>query len=68
MPDLLIVLRTDPEIAVERKFDESAESVQARSKEIWETDWAQTPAHVIDAGNSKAEVLSELKTLVWSRL
>jgi len=68
LPDLLIVLKTDPVIAVDRKFDECAESVKDRSKEIWETDWVQTPAHVIDGGASKAEVLSKIKILVWSQL
>jgi thymidylate kinase len=68
LPELLIVLRIDPETAVQRKTDEDAASVRARSTEIWELDWRQTPAHVIDAGRSKAEVLSELKALIWSEL
>lgn len=68
LPELLLVLRVDPETAVQRKTDEDAASVRARSTEIWELDWRQTPAHVIDAGRPKADVLSELKTLVWSQL
>jgi thymidylate kinase len=68
LPDLLIVLRLDPEIAVQRKTDEAAVSVRARSREIWSLDWQQTPAHVIDASRSKVEVLSELKSLLWSHL
>jgi thymidylate kinase len=68
LPELLIVLKVDPEIAVERKCDERAASVRARSTEIWQLDWSQTPAHVIDAGRSKAEVLYELKALVWTQL
>ena len=68
MPDLLIVLRADPKTAVERKRDEDPSSVRARSTEIWELDWAQTTPYIIDAGRSKAEVLSELKTLIWSQL
>jgi thymidylate kinase len=68
LPELLIVLRVDPEIAVHRKTDEDATSVRARSTEIWELDWQQTPARVIDAGRSRAEVLSDLKSLVWSEL
>ena len=67
-PELLIVLRADPGTAVQRRSEEDAESVRGRSKEIWELDWRQTHAHVIDAGRSKAEVLSELKALVWSQL
>lgn len=68
LPELLIVLKTDPKTAVQRKSEESAASVLQRSTEIWELDWRQTPAHVIDAGRSKAEVLSELKALIWAQL
>jgi thymidylate kinase len=67
-PDLLIVLRVDPDIAVQRKTDEDADSVWARSHEIWKTDWRKTSAHVIDANRPQAEVLSDLKSLVWSVL
>jgi len=67
-PELLIVLRVDPEIAVLRKSDENAASVRARSQQMWALDWRQTYAYVIDAGRSRAEVLSDLKSLVWSEL
>jgi thymidylate kinase len=67
-PDLLILLKVDPEIAVQRKPEESAYSVLSRSKEIWDLDWRQTPAHVIDASKSKEEITTELKTLIWSKL
>jgi thymidylate kinase len=67
-PDLLIVLRVDPEICVQRKTDEPSESVRSRSGEIWSIDWRETRAHVIDAGRSKAQVLSEVLNLVWSHL
>ncbi len=67
-PELLIVLRVDPEVAVQRKTTEDPASVRARSQEIWRLDWGQTCAHVIDAGRSRAEVLSELKSLIWSEL
>jgi thymidylate kinase len=68
LPDLLVVLRVDPEIAVRRKTDETEDSVRPRSTEIWELDWDQTPAHVIDACHPKDAVLSEVKWLVWSQL
>jgi thymidylate kinase len=68
LPDLLIVLRADPEICVQRKTDETPDSVRARSQEIWNLNWCGTPAHVIDAGKSKSEVLSEVLNLVWSHL
>jgi thymidylate kinase len=68
LPDVLIVLRADPEIAVQRKIDEADHSVRARSTEIWTLDWSHTPAHVINANRSKEEVLSDVKRLVWSHL
>lgn len=68
LPDLLIVLCADPEIAVKRKTDEAEVSVRARSTEIWEMDWGGTPAHVVNASRSKEDVLSEVKDIVWSRL
>ena len=67
-PELLAVLRVDPEVAVLRKTDESEVSVRARTAQVWVLDWEKTPAHVIDAGQSQAQVLSDLKTLIWSRL
>lgn len=68
LPELLIVLRVNPQIAVQRKTDEDAISVEKRSTEIWQLNWETTDAHVIDASKSKAEVAAELKTLIWSRL
>jgi len=68
IPELLIVLRIQPEAAVRRKTSEDAPSVYRRSKEIWKIHWERTEAHVIDARQSKEDVLSELKTLIWSKL
>jgi hypothetical protein len=68
MPDLLIVLRADPEISVRRKTDEPPDSVRTRATEIWNLDWHATPAYVIDASRAKTEVLSDLKALIWSAL
>jgi thymidylate kinase len=67
-PDLLIVLRANPEIAVNRKKDESPDSVYARSKEVWNLNWDKSPAHIVGADGSLQEVLSKLKTLIWSYL
>jgi hypothetical protein len=67
-PDVLVVLCVDPEIAVARKPDELPEFVRGRWREIWEIDWPAVPAHVVDAGRSMPEVLSEVKALVWSQL
>ena len=68
IPDLIILLLTDPDIAIRRKTDEIEEEVRARSTEIWEIDWKPTPVCVINANRPKIEVLSEVKRLIWSRL
>lgn len=67
-PELLLVLRVDPELAVQRKTNEDAATVRTRSREIWEINWEQTEAHVIDGGQSKTAVLTEIKAFIWSRL
>ena len=67
-PELLIVLKVAPDIAVLRKIEEVSGYVKARSQEIWDLDWQQTPAYIIDASRSKEEVLSDLKSLIWSKL
>jgi thymidylate kinase len=66
-PDVLIVLRVDPETAVAR-VDEPADFVRGRWSEIWAIDWDAASAHVVDAGQPKQEVLARLMALVWSEL
>jgi len=68
LPEILIVLRVNPKIAVERKTNEDATSVEKRSTEIWQLNWDETGAYVIDASKSKKDVASELKALIWSQL
>ncbi|HEU0246278.1 MAG TPA: hypothetical protein VFR38_04260 [Gaiellaceae bacterium] len=67
-PDLLVVLRVDPEIAVQRKTEERPETVRARGAEVWNIDWRGSRAHVVDASQSEDAVARELKALVWSVL
>jgi thymidylate kinase len=67
-PDLPIVLRVDPEIAVRRKTDEGAEYVRSRSLEVWELDLTESGALVVDADRPKADVLSDLRSIIWSEL
>ncbi len=67
-PDVLIVLRVDPEVAVARKPEERPDFVRARWAEIWNVDWASVPAHVIDAGQPVEQVHAELRSLIWSQL
>jgi thymidylate kinase len=68
LPDLLIVLRVDPDICVQRKTDEPSASVYSRSQEIWRIDWCGTPACLIDASQSKTKVMSDVINAVWSNL
>lgn len=67
-PELLIVLKLDPEIAVLRKTDEKPEHVRPRSTEIWELDWQDQGVCVVDASKSKAETIAQLKSRIWSAL
>jgi thymidylate kinase len=67
-PDVLLVLRVDPDTAVRRRTDEDEAFVRPRSEEVWRVDWSGTPAHVVDAGRPKERVLAELRSVVWSRV
>lgn len=67
-PDLLIVLRIDPEIAVLRKTNESEHHVRTRSGELWQQDWEGTNAYVINAGQPAVDVLAEAQSIIWSKL
>lgn len=67
-PDVLIVLKVNPEIAVQRRIDEDTVLARIKCQEVWELDWKQTPAHVLDSGRPKPQLLSDIKSLVWSVL
>jgi thymidylate kinase len=67
-PDLLLVLRLDPEVAVRRKVTEPASHVRTRSRELWEVDWRDTQIRVIDANQPLEYVLAELQSLIWAEL
>ena len=66
LPDLLFVLKADPDMAVKRKSEENTAFVRARSKEIWEKDWGGTAAHLIDANRPSREVLDKTKAVLWA--
>jgi thymidylate kinase len=67
-PDLLLVLRVEPEVAVRRKTEEDPSQVLVRSTEVWEAEWDGTNATVIDAGRPQAEIAAELRSLIWQLL
>ena len=67
-PDLLIVLRVNPDVAVQRKTTEDENHVRTRSTEVWGVDWNDSNAHVIDASKPAQSVLSEVQSIIWGRL
>jgi thymidylate kinase len=67
-PDILIVLRARASTAASRRPGEDPAVTHARSEEVWTADWSSTRAVVVDADRSFADVLAELKSIVWSGL
>jgi hypothetical protein len=67
-PDVLVVLRIDPEVAVLRRHDEEASYVRARNTEVRGLDWSGTDAVVVDATLPPEEVLARIRAAVWERL
>jgi len=67
-PDVLAVLRIDPEIAVARRSDEESSYVRARNTEVRDVDWSGTGAVVLDAAMPPEMVLDDLRRAIWRRL
>ncbi len=67
-PELLAVLRIDPDLAVRRKPEDDADFVRVRSSEVWNQGWETSRAHVLDASQPAEKVLDELKAWVWASL
>jgi hypothetical protein len=67
LPDVLVVLRLDPEGAVSRGPEDDPD-VRARNTEVFDTDWSTTPAVVIDASQPPELVLSGIRAAIWERL
>ena len=67
-PDVLVVLRVDPEIAVRRRSEQDQTRVRARAKEVWTLDWQPTGAVVVDGARPWPVIHTEIQTLIWSRL
>lgn len=67
-PNLLIVLQIEPEAAVERKTDEPADYVLARARLLWDVDWSNASARVVDAGRPLEAVVAELRFHIWENL
>jgi len=67
-PNLLIVLRIEPDAAVRRKTDEPADYVLARARLLWDVDWSDASARIVDAGRPLEEVMAELRFHLWESL
>jgi thymidylate kinase len=67
-PDVMVVLRVDPETAVTRKTSEPAEHVRSRATELWHVDWNGSNARLVDTGKSLNEVVADLRSYVWQAL
>jgi thymidylate kinase len=68
-PDLLLVLRVDPDTAVARKRGvDPAEFVRPRSAEVFAADWDATDAVVLDAARPADDVLAQARAVVWAAL
>jgi thymidylate kinase len=67
-PNLLVVLQIDPEAAVARKTDEPADYVLARARLLWDVDWSNSSARIVDAGRPLEEVVAELRFHLWENL
>jgi thymidylate kinase len=68
-PDVLLVVRVHPDLAVERKRGEEHPAfVRPRVEEVWGIDWSGTHAVVVDGNRAPDEVFAEIRSAVWSRL
>jgi len=67
-PDVLVVLRVDPEIAVRRRSEQDPTRVRARAEEVWTLDWQPTGAAVVDGSRPWPVIFAEIQSLIWSRL
>jgi len=67
-PDVLFLLRLDPDTAVRRKPSEPADYVRERARKTVETDWSKSGARIIDAAQPLPQVIATLKAELWSTL
>jgi thymidylate kinase len=67
-PELVFVLRVEPEVAVQRKVDEPADYVRARAWAMLDTDWSGSGATIVDANRPIRDILTELRARVWEAL
>lgn len=67
-PDLLLVLRVHPDVAVARKKDEASDYVWRRSYDVWTWSANFENGTLIDASAPVTEVLPQVQQAIWERL
>jgi thymidylate kinase len=67
-PDVVFLLRLDPDTAVSRKPSDPADYVRERARLTAETDWTTSGARIVDAAQPLPQVVATLKAELWSTL
>jgi thymidylate kinase len=67
-PDLRLILRVPPDVAVRRKTNEPADYVRRRAMAVWDAKWTGANTRVIDAGQPLVDVVADLKRALWLEL
>jgi thymidylate kinase len=67
-PDVLIVLRVEPERAVGRRPDQDEGFVRRRAAEVFEADWSSLDAVVVDADAPIEPVHRTVEGAIWTAL
>ena len=71
LPHEIIVLRVDPQMAIDRKPEEDPDFTRPRLQEILDTDWntaKNSKVTVIDTSQPLQEVLAQVRNTVWTGL
>lgn len=63
--DEIIVLRLDPQVAAQRRPEDEPADLRKRSGEIWNTEWPDGYAHVLDASEPLNDVQRKIRNIVW---
>jgi thymidylate kinase len=67
-PDLTLVLRVPPDVAVARRPEQDARYVWHRAQEVWDLPWSRDEATVVDASQPHEQVLRQVRRAVWEAL
>jgi thymidylate kinase len=68
LPNVVLVLRVDPETAVRRKLDEPSSYVRQRAEHSLCIDWSPRRARIIDAERPLDEVMAQVRLELWEAL